>query len=371
MKFDNLPQSDDYATLFLNDTPMLDVRAPIEFQQGAFPKAENMPLMDDEDRHEVGIRYKQQGQDAAMELGHQRVSGAIKASRINNWLDFICRHPDGVLYCFRGGMRSKISQQWIYEQTGIACPRVKGGYKALRRFLIEQLSETTGRIQPVILGGRTGTGKTILLQKIKHKIDLENIYNHRGSVFGVHATPQPGQIDAENHLSVKLLKLHHQGIKNIVFEDESANIGSRRIPPNLYNLMQQSPIVLLDATDEERVDITFNEYITRALNEYRQQYGAEQGFELWADYLMASINKIRRRLGHTLHKTLQQLMTTALQQHREHNDPSAHKPWIHRLLLDYYDPMYDYQLGKKQDRIIFRGNHEQVLPYLQDAITPL
>ncbi len=134
--------------------------------------------------------------------------------------------------------------------------------------------------------------------------------------------------------------------------------------------MQQSPIVLLDATDEERVDITFNEYITRALDEYRQQYGTEQGLELWADYLMSSINKIRRRLGHTLHKTLQQLMTTALRQHREHNDPSAHKAWIHRLLLDYYDPMYDYQLGKKQDRIIFKGNHEQVLSYLQDTITP-
>lgn len=366
MKLDDLSQLDDYAQLFLNDISMLDVRAPMEFQQGAFPHAENIPLMDDEDRHEIGIQYSQQGQDAAIELGHERVSGAVKEARVNDWADFISRHPDGALYCFRGGLRSKISQQWIYEKTGIAYPRIKGGYKALRRFLINRMEEAIMAIHPVILGGRTGTGKTALLQKIKYMIDLEAIYNHRGSVFGIHTTPQPSQIDAENRLSIDLLKLRRQGAKNIVFEDESANIGSRRIPQNLHGLMQQSPVVLLEATGQERVNITFNEYITNALNEYRQLYGKTKGFDCWADYLMASINGIRRRLGGTRHKELQQLMATAIRQHREHHDSSAHRQWIHRLLIDYYDPMYDYQISKKQDRILFKGNSEQVLTYLQD-----
>ncbi len=365
MKFDDLPQLDDYAWLLLNDTPMLDVRAPVEFRQGAFPNTENIPLMDDGDRHEIGIKYSQQGQDAAIALGYERVSGAVKEVRINDWADFMSRHSDGALYCFRGGMRSKISQQWIYEKTGIAYPRVKGGYKALRRFLIDQLEETVNRIHPVILGGRTGTGKTILLQKIKYMIDLEGIYNHRGSVFGAHATPQPSQIDAENRLSIDLLKLRHQGVKSIVFEDESANIGSRRIPQNLYVLMKQSPIVLLDATDEERVDITFDEYITNALSEYRQLYGNEKGSDRWANYLVISIDRIRSRLGDVRHKELRQLMATAIKQHREHDDLSAHRQWIYRLLVDYYDPMYDYQLSKKRDRIAFKGNSEQVLSYLR------
>ncbi len=368
MKLDNLSQLDDYVRLFLNDISMLDVRAPVEFKQGAFPHAENIPLVDDEDRHAIGIKYSRQGQDAAIALGHERISGAAKEARINDWIDFMSRHPDGVLYCFRGGLRSKISQQWIYEKTGTAYPRVKGGYKALRRFLINQLEEAVNQIRPVILGGRTGTGKTILLQKIKHMIDLEAIYNHRGSVFGIHTTPQPNQIDAENRLSIDLLKLRHQGVKNIVFEDESAHIGSRRIPPNLYSLMQQSPVVLLDATQQERVNITFNEYVTNALNEYRQLYGKTKGFDHWADYLMASINGIRRRLGGTRHKDLQQLMAAAIRQHREHHDLSAHRQWIHKLLTEYYDPMYDYQLSKKQDRILFKGNSDQVLTYLRDSI---
>lgn len=364
MKFDDLPQLDDYVSLFLNDTPMLDVRAPVEFTQGAFPHTENMPLMDDEDRHEIGLEYKQQGQDAAIDLGHERVSGEIKEQRVAHWADFTQRHPDGVLYCFRGGMRSKISQQWIYEKTGITYPRVKGGYKALRRFLIDQLEEIIPTIQPIILGGRTGTGKTVLLQKTQPMIDLEGIYNHRGSVFGIHATPQPSQIDVENQLSIELLKLHHRHASNILFEDESANIGSRRIPENLFNRMKESPIVLLDASNEERVDITFDEYITNALSEYLTLYGEEDGFNRWSDYLLSSIDKIQRRLGGVRHKALHKLMNTAISKHREEHNPELHREWIYSLLVDYYDPMYDYQLSKKKDRVIFKGNHEEVLAYI-------
>lgn len=365
MDFDDLPQLDNYLSLFLNDTPMLDVRAPVEYEQGAFPYTENLPLMDDEDRHQIGIEYKQAGQNAAIDLGHERVSGEVKEARVNKWKDFTSRHPEGVLYCFRGGMRSRISQQWIYEKTGVAYPRVKGGYKALRRFLIDQIEQAVAEIQPIILGGRTGTGKTVLLQKIRDMVDLEGIYNHRGSVFGIHATPQPSQIDAENQLSIALLKLRHQAKQHILFEDESANIGSRRIPENLYALMKQSPIVLLETTEEERVDITFDEYINNALAEYQEMYGEDEGFNRWADYLLASIDKIQRRLGGVRHQELRQLLSTAIQQHREHKDLSMHREWIHSLLIDYYDPMYDYQLSKKQERVVFRGSSDEVLSYMQ------
>src|SRR3546814_6857013 len=59
------------------------------------------------------------------------VSGAIKAQRIQAWADFVRDHPDGYLYCFRGGLRSQISQQWLTE-AGIDYPRIEGGYKAMR-----------------------------------------------------------------------------------------------------------------------------------------------------------------------------------------------------------------------------------------------
>ena len=152
----DLPQTDDYRSLLLNDTALLDVRAPVEFNQGAFPFAENFPLINDQEREEIGIRYKGLGQDEAIRLGHQLVHGKIKSERVNYWQNFFKQHPQGVLYCFRGGMRSKISQQWIYEKTGIIYPRIKGGYKAMRRFLIDELETSAFQINPIMLGGRTG-----------------------------------------------------------------------------------------------------------------------------------------------------------------------------------------------------------------------
>ena len=138
-----LPQIDDYRSILLNDIPLLDVRAPVEFDQGAFPLAENFPLINDQEREEIGIRYKNLGQDEAIRLGHELVQGDSKSQRVTHWQNFFEQYPQGVLYCFRGGMRSKITQQWIYEQTGKIFPRVKGGYKAMRRFLIDELEHST------------------------------------------------------------------------------------------------------------------------------------------------------------------------------------------------------------------------------------
>ena len=100
----------DYAGLFLGDIPLLDVRAPVEFAKGAFPTASNLPLLDDDERHRVGIRYKQQGQQAAIDLGNELVSGRKKSARLDAWREWHRAHPDGYLYCFRGGLRSRTTQ---------------------------------------------------------------------------------------------------------------------------------------------------------------------------------------------------------------------------------------------------------------------
>ena len=77
----------DYRHIFLNDVPMMDVRAPVEFAQGAFPGTVNLPLMNDSERQQVGTCYKQRGQQAAIALGHTLVSGDIKRARIQAWAD--------------------------------------------------------------------------------------------------------------------------------------------------------------------------------------------------------------------------------------------------------------------------------------------
>jgi len=359
------PQVDDFRALFLNNTPLLDVRAPVEFNQGAFPFTLNSPLINDQERTDIGIHYKNLGQEEAIKLGHKLVQGQIKSERIKHWENFIEQHPQGVLYCFRGGMRSKISQQWIYEETGIIYPRVKGGYKAMRRFLINELETSAQVMQPVILGGRTGIGKTLFLKKIKQQIDLEGLFHHRGSVFGKHVTPQPTQIDIENALSIELLKHRHLGHTQIVLENEGNNIGSRRIPDNLIKKMHQSPLILLEASIEERINITFQEYIIEALAEHQAYYGVEEGLLRWTEQLDEAIDKIQRRLGGVRHKQLKSLLSHAIEQQKVGNT-EAHKEWIKILLVDYYDPMYDYQLKKNQDRVVFKGLHNEVFDFISN-----
>ena len=118
-----------------------------------------VPLMDDLERQKVGTCYKQRGQQAAIELGHQLVSGELKAGRVAAWAEFARAHPDGYLYCFRGGLRSQLVQQWLKE-AGIDYPRVLGGYKAMRSFLIETI-EQAGLNPPFLCrGGACGQCET-------------------------------------------------------------------------------------------------------------------------------------------------------------------------------------------------------------------
>jgi tRNA 2-selenouridine synthase len=367
----DLPQTDDYQRLFTQDTPLLDVRAPVEFQQGAFPQAKNVPLINNEERQAIGIRYKQQGQQQAIELGHKLVQGEIKATRVADWVEFTNRHPQGALYCFRGGMRSKISQQWIFEKTGVVYPRIKGGYKALRRYLLHELDIAATHMQFVILSGRTGTGKTLLLNKLDHKVDLEDIYRHRGSAFGKYALPQPSQIDVENKLSIALLKQRHRGVNKLVLEDEAAYIGSRRLPECLVNSMRYSPLIVLEANIEERVDIVFNEYITNALLDYQALLGESEGFDTWSGNLQAALDKIQRRLGGQRYKATKAVLEDAIQRQRTAGETEHHKTWIRNLLVDYYDPMYDYQLGKKSERVLYRGEDADILEYINRQLQQL
>jgi len=358
-------ERDDFRSLFLNNTQLLDVRAPVEFIQGAFPFTKNVPLMNDQERTDIGIRYKNAGQDEAIKLGHKLVQGKVKDERVEQWTDFVKQNPEGVLYCFCGGMRSKISQQWIYEKTGIVYPRVKGGYKAMRRFLIDELEKSSQRISPIILSGRTGIGKTLFLKNITQQIDLEGLYHHRGSVFGKHVTPQPSQINIENNLSIELLKHLQQKHEKIILEDEAGNIGSRRLPECLIQKMKKSPIVLLEASIEERVEITFQEYIIQALTEHQEFYGTEKGFYFWSEQLLENIDKIQRRLGGVRHKKLKTMLKNAIKKQIT-GEIDSHKEWIKVLLVEYYDPMYDYQLDNKKERIIFKGSKNEVSSFLNE-----
>jgi len=351
----------DFRQIVLDDVPLIDVRAPIEFESGAFPTAVNLPLMNNDERHRVGICYKEKGNAEAVKLGHELVGGNVKQERIAAWAEQLERRPDTLLYCFRGGMRSKISQQWIAEEVGKTIPRLEGGYKAFRHYLLDQLDPVHLTSTSVILGGRTGVGKTILLQQLKNAVDLEAIANHRGSSFGRFTTPQPTPINFENHLAWAIIHHTAAGHCHMVLEDEGRNIGNRYLPPPLVEHFRKADLVVLERSMEERVQITFDEYITSAQSDYQKTYGKENGSAAWLTYMSSCLDRIRKRLGGLRHQQINQLLHAA----HESGEPEQHKEWIEQLLRDYYDPMYDYQIEKKQDSIVFKGSADEVLDYLQ------
>ncbi len=355
---------DNYRRLFLDDVPMMDVRAPVEYAKGAFPHTVNLPLMSDEERHQVGICYKLNGQDAAIELGHRLVNGAVKEARVAAWVDFARQNPQGCLYCFRGGLRSRVTQQWLQE-AGVDLPFVRGGYKAMRRFLIDTLERAIAEREFVILGGRTGCGKTKVVLATPASVDLEGAANHRGSSFGRRATPQPSQIDFENRVAVALLKLEDQQPGALMLEDEGRIIGSCHLPPALYEKMGHSPLVLVEEEMEERIDCVFEDYVEGLLGEYQTLY-AEAGFSHYRGYMLGSLDRIRKRLGGERHQAVRTLMSDALDAHEARGETRLHREWIRVLLGQYYDPMYDYQLSNKLERVRFRGNRQEVLAWFED-----
>ena len=356
---------DAYAAILLGEMPLIDTRAPIEFARGSFPNAVNLPLMSDEERAEVGTCYKQQGQASAIALGHQLVSEDVKENRVAQWQNFAAQHPDGALFCFRGGMRSAISQQWLSD-VSVEYPRITGGYKAMRRWLIDSLEQLCSDRQLVIIGGRTGCAKTDLINEgcgggaIPGSVDLEGLAHHRGSAFGKRPGGQPTQINFENALAIALLKAGQTHDGTLVLEDESRLIGRCALPLALQAAMKAAPIMLLESSLEARVAHSFDNYILDNLRTLQQQMdSATEAFDVFAQGLRDSMDGINRRLGDVRHKILRTQLESALSNHLQ-GDASEHLIWIESLLKDYYDPMYDYQLSKRQDLVVFRGDREQI-----------
>ncbi|HEX8592653.1 MAG TPA: tRNA 2-selenouridine(34) synthase MnmH [Pseudomonas sp.] len=356
----------DLRQLFLDDAALMDVRAPVEFDKGAFPHSLNLPLMNDLEREQVGTCYKQKGQQAAIELGHRLVSGQTKQDRIQAWSDFARAHPEGFLYCFRGGLRSQLTQQWLKNEAGIEYPRVIGGYKALRTYLIEQTDAAVAECDFVLIGGLTGSGKTQVLTRLDNALDLEGHANHRGSSFGKHATPQPAQISFENALAIDILKKRAAGVNQFVLEDEGRVVGSRAIPLGLFRGMQEYPLVWLEESVELRVERILTDYVVDLCAEFIQVHGVEQGFSVFAARLRESLASIVKRLGGERYQRLAAIMDSALVEQEKTGAVDQHRGWIEGLLGEYYDPMYAYQRDSKGPRIEFSGDHGAVLHYLQE-----
>jgi len=379
-----LPTSNAYREVLLQQTPMIDVRAPAEFAKGALPSAVNLPFINDAERHLIGICYKEKGQQAAIDLGNELVKDDKKAQRVEAWKQFTEQHPNAVLYCARGGLRSQISQLWLAD-SGIDCTRIVGGYKSLRAFLLQYLDDSCRSERFTLLSGMTGTGKTDIIKTFNTSIDLEGHANHKGSSFGRPLNEQPSQVDFENNLTLALLKVreNYPG-QRIIIEDESRNIGGRHLPDVLNVAMAASDMVVIDLPVEERIEKLWQEYVVQRYEEtiaYHQKHCQstgqddqkerekadlrEVGERAFSDYLIDSLLRLKKRLGSQRTNEIIAMITSAVQ--RQHTDNfSSHRDWLRAITVGYYDPMYLYQLDKRKDRIIFRGDQQSVIRWLRE-----
>ncbi len=349
---------EDFESIVINETPLLDLRAPIEFENGAFINTTNLPLLTNRERELVGTRYKEAGHEHAYELAKSLVTPHLEV-RMKGWIDYFDSHPNAYIYCFRGGQRSRVVQSWLKEQ-GMHRPRLKGGYKAFRNFLMRRTEEVSKKLIPVVLGGRTGCGKTILLNQFQNSLDLEALANHRGSAFGRGIDEQPTQINFENNLSYRLIQLHHQDWNHILLEDEGKHIGRLYLPKALHQNLMLGQLIILERTLEERVEIIYEEYVIKARNEYRNLYG--DSFETYYNQSVdLSLDRIKKRLGDKMYRQIKE----AFWNHTRSGDLERHKEWIILLLSHYYDKMYDYQIEKSNDRIIFQGDETAIKEFIQ------
>ncbi|MFN7729058.1 MAG: tRNA 2-selenouridine(34) synthase MnmH [Bdellovibrio sp.] len=323
----------ELAELFRRSTTLIDVRAPVEFAAGSLPGAVNLPLLIDDERRQVGTVYKEQGPQAAIDLGHWLVSGAIRGQRIKAWIEQIKKTPEAVIFCFRGGLRSQIVQRWLSEH-GVDRPLIAGGYKAVRQVLLESLQTEASIRQFLVVSGPTGSGKTQYLRSQgRVYLDLEELASHRGSAFGAREVPQPTQVDFENRLAVQMLRLP-QSQEPILIENESRMIGHRHIPEALFAKMRSSPKIVLHVDFETRVQNILQDYVFASS---LGQRGDADRFDQFRQAVLA----ISKKLGGQRAEEIMQDLDFSQKQFVLGGGLESNRIWIRKLLMWYYDPVYN------------------------------
>jgi len=311
--------------------PLIDVRSPGEYYKGHLPNSINIPLFDNDERSIIGTIYKNEGRKKAvieglkfferkMELLLDNLFMSVESYKTNpnENNEFFIR-----IYCSRGGMRSQ-SIAWLLEKYKLIPITLKGGYKIYRRWVLDSFSK---KLKIVVIGGKTGTGKTRLLSLLEkynyQTIDLEGYACHRGSTFGgLGMKEQPSNEKFENMIAEKLNSFRCSN--NIFVEAESANIGKCKIPHEFFNQMKNSRRIEILRSESNRLDELIDTYSVFKKEE-----------------LQESVLRIKKRLG-------PQRTKIAL-------ESIDNEKWdlVCRSVLDYYDKCYEFEkVGKTNIKLL-------------------
>ncbi len=310
---------------------LVDVRSPDEYCRESIPGAVNIPLFEDQERIILGKLFHEQGSGAARQKGLEIAAPRLPALQTKIMAAADEKTP--VLYCQRGGLRSK-SLTIVLNLAGVNAWQLKGGYRAFRRFINRFLGNYSLPMRPVVLHGLTGTGKTIIIRELIRQgmpaIDLEELACHRGSVFGaIGFSRQRSQKDFEALLWCQLEK--HKDAPYLILEKEGRKIGNLFVPPFIVQALEDGIHLLAECSLQVRAERIVEEYAGKLpVAELKQG-------------LITALGSLSRRLGRE--KTLRLATLIESEQYREA-----------ALILcrDYYDRHYfDARPGQYEFAAVF------------------
>src|SRR5882724_1558290 len=300
---------------FKNFDAILDARTPAEYALDHIPGAVSAPVLDDAQRAEVGTLYKQVSAFEAKKLG-----AALVAQNVARHIEQMFRGKDKnwrpLVYCWRGGKRSG-AMAHILREVGWDASTLEGGYRAYRRWVVEQFATLPLEMELIVVHGPTGSGKSRFLAALRRAgaqvLDLEGLVAHRGSVLGgLPGERQPSQKWFESQLLAALEKSDR--LRAVYVEGESKKIGEIQVPEALMARMRASRCVILETDLPTRV--------TLLLDEYRHFLEDRRALDAQLDCLIDLHG--RERIGEW--KAL-----AAAGKWRE---------FVERLLVQHYDPAY-------------------------------
>ena len=143
-----------------------------------------------------------------------------------------------------GGSRSG-ALATVLDQIGFRVHVLEGGYREYRRAVTADLQQLPLRFGYRVVCGKTGSGKSRLLQALADAraqvLDLEALAEHRGSVLGlVPGRPQPSQKQFESRVWDTLRRLDPGRV--VWVESESRKVGELRVPAFTGRIRVRYPI---------------------------------------------------------------------------------------------------------------------------------
>lgn len=332
--------------------PILDVRSEREYESDGIPGSLCLPILDNRERHEVGLVYKRCNHRLARRyafyLALKKEEAFVeKAADIKK----TAKETPLILFCQRGGGRSHYAGG-LLERRGFPVKRLQGGQKAFRKEVQRLLYHGKFELWP--LSGKTGCGKSEALETLGARypeipvLHLEAAAGHAASVFGHVRFAYRGDFSPrsqkmfENHLYLSLLRHRRPdgSFPSFITEMESRKIGSVQVPPALYKALEKGPHVRLETSMDLRIKRLQKEYFSK---ENKDLYGVGE-----------ALNYLKRRLGGDVVRRWQQLIAGG-----------KTAQFLEEILENYYDR--NYMPEKEEALYSFRSDSmENLVKHLAD-----